>query len=152
MPKRRYTDIERAEAVVELEAAGYPNKKGALQKTSNKLGIPVTTLKDWFTGRNNPPPAEIRCKKTLDMRTSYEDAMLDVFGAMKTTIADASYRDLVTASGIIFDKLQILKDQPTAIVRIAGMVRSGQVKPEEVRSRWPNIADEIIREAGLPLC
>ena len=110
----RWTDEERATAVLMLEAAGYPERKGALTHVADNLHIPATTLRRWHLGINNPPPAETVKKKRVDLRNALRDEIQAAFQEMGSARADASYRDLGTVLGILFDKLQLLNGDSTA--------------------------------------
>jgi hypothetical protein len=62
---------------------------------------------------------------------------------------DADYRELATAFGIFFDKHQILQGEPTGIIKVVQMIQEGRVKPDQVRAKWPNLADELFVRAGV---
>lgn len=120
MPKRpRYTDEQRAEAVVLLRASGYPDRKGALQALSDKLGIPGTTIRRWYEAVSNPPPDEIVAEKKRDIADMLEDEVYAVLGVLPEKRLDADYRALVTAIGIMVDKMRLLRGLPTEIIEIA---------------------------------
>lgn len=110
----RWTDDERASAILMLQAAGYPGRNGALTQVANNLGIPATTLRRWYLGLNNPPPAESVKKKRLDLRQALKDEIQAALTEMGSARIDASYRDLGTVLGILFDKLQLLNGDSTA--------------------------------------
>lgn len=110
----RWTDEERASAVLMLEAAGYPQTKGALTRVADNLKIPATTLRRWHLGLSNPPPAETVKKKRIDLRKAIRDEIDAALNEMGMARQDASYRDLVTGVGILFDKLQLLNGDSTA--------------------------------------
>lgn len=110
----RWTDNERSDAVLMLEAAGYPKRKGALTEVADRLKIPATTLRRWHLGLSNPPPAETVKKKRFELRSALRQEIEAIFGEMGHARADASYRDLGTVAGILFDKLQLLNGDSTA--------------------------------------
>ncbi len=110
----RWTDEERATATLMLEAAGYPERKGALTQVADNLKIPATTLRRWHLGLSNPPPAETVKKKRIDLRKAIRDEIDAALNEMGMARQDASYRDLVTGVGILFDKLQLLNGDSTA--------------------------------------
>jgi hypothetical protein len=114
--RRRYDDKFRASAVVMLEAAGYPDQKGALTRTANHLGVPLNTIKGWYTANRNPPPAELRTEKKGDLVTLFDSELEAIFGDMPNARPDASYRDLGVVAGILVDKRQLLTGEPTEIV------------------------------------
>lgn len=119
MAKRaRYDDKFRASAVLMLEAAGYPDKKGSLSHVSSQIGVPISTLNGWFTGAHNPPPSDIRDEKRIDLLEAIQAELSAIFPAMAERREDASYRELVTAAGILIDKRQLLTGKPTGAVAI----------------------------------
>ena len=73
-----------------LEAAGYPERKGALTQVADNLKIPATTLRRWHLGLSNPPPAETVKRKRLTSAKPLGDeidAALNEMGWQR----DASY-------------------------------------------------------------
>jgi hypothetical protein len=114
MAKRnRYDDKFRASAVVMLEAAGYPNEKGALTRISEHLHVPKTTISRWFTEKNNPAPPELVTEKRGELTDWIKSEVAAIFDRMPVVRDEASYRDLATAAGIFTDKLQLLSGKPT---------------------------------------
>lgn len=111
--RKRYDDKFRASAVVMLEAAGYPDKDGALSSTANHLDVPLSTLRGWFTAEHNPPPAELRNEKRGELSDLLRREIDSALGAMDNARPDASYRDLGTVAGILIDKLQLITGKPT---------------------------------------
>ena len=105
---KRYDDKFRASAVVMLQAAGYPETKGALQRVADTLHIQPRVLRRWFNGEINPPPDDIVSEKAADLKTLLEAELSLVFTTMSSARSDASYRDLAVAVGIMIDKLQLL--------------------------------------------
>ena len=116
-PKRRYDDKFRASAVLMLEAAGYPKQVGALEAVARRLQMPRTTLKGWYDGSHNPPPANVRHEKELDLVQAIKDELQDILPELAKSRGDASYKDLVTAFAILVDKLQLLAGEPTENVQ-----------------------------------
>lgn len=113
MARRSYDDKFRASAVVMLEAAGYPGKKGALERTAKHLGVPAMTLSRWAKGSNNPPPNEIVTEKKGELIDWINGELEAVFGVLPSKRTEASYRDLMTGVGILIDKRQLLTGKPT---------------------------------------
>ena len=114
MAKRnRYTDEYRTNAVLMLEAAGYPNKKGALMQVSKLLKTPYQTLSRWFREIQNPPPPEMVHEKRFDLVEAIKSEIQAAIGEMGQARQDADYRTLATAFGIFVDKLQLLTGEPT---------------------------------------
>lgn len=114
MAKRpKYDDKFRANAVVLLEAAGYPDKPGALNMTAKRLGVHDRTLSRWARQENNPPPSELVTEKKGELADLLRAEIRNALGAMDEARPDASYRDLATSIGIMTDKLQLLTGEPT---------------------------------------
>lgn len=117
MTKRRYDDKFRASAVLMLEAAGYPKQPGALEATAKRLQMPRSTLRQWYEGTRNPPPAEMKQEKELDLVKALRDEINYILPELAKARGDAPYKDLVTALAILIDKLQLLAGQPTETVQ-----------------------------------
>ena len=111
--RQHYDDEFRASAVLMLEAAGYPGQKGALSQVANRLSVPESTLRGWFSGAHNPPPAKVRAEKRIDLREAIREELAGIFPAMAERRQEATYRELATAAGILIDKDQLLSGQPT---------------------------------------
>lgn len=116
--QRRYDDEFRASAVLMLEAAGYPEKDGALSYVAGYLGVPYQTLSRWARAVQNPPPTALVHKKRIDLLEAIQEELAAIFPAMKDRREDASYRELVTAAGILIDKQQLLSGKVTGAVAI----------------------------------
>ncbi len=121
MKRKSYDDKFRASAVVMLDAAGYPTRRGALEYVAKHLHVPARTLSRWFNGEQNPPPDQIVSKKASDLKTLINEELDSIFAAMATVRPEASYRDLGTVAGILFDKKQLLEGKPTEIVEDASL-------------------------------
>ena len=111
--RKRYDDKFRASAVVMLQAAGYPDKKGALAKTAQHLKVPNTTLRGWYTEAHNPAPSELRTEKEADLTELLRAELQAAFAEASKARPDATWRDLMTGVGIMVDKLQLLENKPT---------------------------------------
>ena len=113
MARRTYTDKFRANAVVMLQAQGYPEKKGALTKVARHLGIAHPTLSRWYRAIQNPAPSNLVQEKIGDLTALLEDEIYAALGAMADRRDEAEYKELATALGIMFDKRQLLTGGPT---------------------------------------
>ena len=150
--RRRYDDKFRASAVVMLEAAGYPDKEGALTQTANHLGVPLNTLKGWFTANRNPPPAKLRNEKKTELKDLLRNELDHIFNAMPSARPDASYRDLGTVAGILFDKLQLLEGKPTLIIELTQLLKDGTLTPQDILDEFadtPEAAQGLFESIGL---
>ncbi len=104
MAKHSYTDAERAAALAVLQANG-----GNMLRTSKATGIPRTTLITWAgdVERQARMPEVERAR--FDLADVIERELQAIFQAMATKRADATYRELATAAGILTDKLHLLR-------------------------------------------
>jgi transposase-like protein len=119
--RRRYTDEERATAILFLESEGYPEQIGALTRVARRLQIPHQTLSKWARGVQNPPPPQMAQEKRRDLIDLLRDEAYAIVGEMGTTREDADYRTLGTVLGIVIDKLQLLEGKPTDRSEILGL-------------------------------
>ena len=148
---KRYSDDFRAGAVLMLEAAGYPGTKGALTAVAKKLKTPPRTISRWFNKENNPPPDRLVREKRGELVERLEDMAHMLLDAMGVDIGENGVDAVraATAMGITIDKWLLLKGEPTGIVKVIQMIQEGKVKPEVVREKWPNIADDLFARAGV---
>jgi len=145
-----YDDKFRSSAVIMLEAAGYPNQKGALERTAKAVGIHARTLSRWFNGEQNPPPDRMVNKKRLELTDLLRNELGSIFKAMPNARPDASYRDLGTVAAIFIDKLQLLEGKPTWRGEVIDLLKSGKVTPEQVENELgSDIAQELFESIGL---
>jgi transposase-like protein len=129
--RRRYTDEERATAVLFLESEGYfQDKPGALTRVSERLGIPHQTLSRWAREKQNPAPPELVQEKRKALIELLRDEAYAILGDMDTTRVDADYRTLGTVLGIVVDKLQLLDGKPT------------ERNEQTVKVTWANAAND----------
>jgi len=138
MPKKRkrYDDKFRANAVLLLEGAGYPDTKGALTRVANNVGVPAMTISRWFKRANNPPPNELVNEKRPGLIDLIREEIYGVLATLPKERSEADYRTLVTGLGILVDKLQLLEgkaterielmDEHERIDRIAGLLEAAR--------------------------
>ena len=110
MSKRRYTDEEKATALVFLADIG-----GNLPKTSRDTGVPRKTIHEWHDGRRgtNAAVETMRWEKKVDLAARYEEFQHKALPVPEGKIEQASLKDLMTACGIAADKMAKLRgDQP----------------------------------------
>lgn len=148
--KRRYDDEFRTNAVLMLEADGYPDRKGALEHVSKHLGVPRSTLQGWFNGTRNPVPPDMRHEKKLNLLAELTDLLGLTIIAAKNTVDEAHFREQVTGIGILVDKIQLLTGQPTWRGEIIDLLKSGTVTPDMVKDELGDeLATELFIAAGV---
>lgn len=157
--RKSYDDKFRASAVVMLEAAGYPDKKGALTRVANNLKVPARTLSRWFNGENNPPPDNIVSEKTFELEAFLETEVVAIFKRMPSERDEATYRELGTVAGILIDKLQLVSGKATARMEhqdwrseaIAGIKAGEFTYAALVEVFDDSLAADLFREAGVSI-
>lgn len=113
---RQYTDAEKAEALVALEANG-----GNVKGTARALGIPEPTLRLWSLNQHvNKDVVEIQDEKRIDFTHLLEAEILAALGAMHGKRDDASYADMARTIGIFTDKLELLRGNATSRMEVNG--------------------------------
>lgn len=122
MAKRKhYDDKFRASAVVMLEAAGYPDQKGALTYVAKELRVDAMTLSRWFKRVQNPPPNEVVTEKRRDIVATLRTIAFKLADAIPDKIDDANLQQAGTVLGIVLDKLQLLEGKATERYEISGL-------------------------------
>lgn len=114
----RYTDEFRASAVLMAEAAGYPDKPGALSRVARHLSIPRQTLQRWARGTQNPPPHELVTVKKKGLVELLDAVAFGAVSEVQRRIENnevdlVSIPQLMTAAGIAIDKHQLLTGNAT---------------------------------------
>lgn len=150
--RRRYDDKFRAGAVVTLEAAGYPDKEGALTMVANHLNVPYTTLRGWYHNEHNPPPSQLRQEKREELTAELKNLAYELVAAMRLNIHDANLVQQATTFGIVVDKWQLLDGKPTWRGEVVELIKEGKITPQEVMDEFsdtPELAQELFESAGL---
>lgn len=142
--RKRYDDKFRASAVVMLEAAGYPDRKGALSHVSKHLGVPIPTLTRWVTGAQNPAPNDLVTKNRIDLADLLDTEIAAAFEAAKGVRGEATYRDLMTGIGILVDKRQLLRGEPTQTTNQRILVE--YVDDTDIVAEAATVADRSYRD------
>lgn len=109
-----YSDDIRATVVAMLNAEGYPRVKGSLTKVSSQFGIPPQTIGRWFRGENNPPISKDVHKKEFDLAAALRAELEAIIPLLDTKRKEATYQQLVTATGILTDKTLLLEGKMTS--------------------------------------
>lgn len=118
--RKTYTDDFRANTVLMLEAAGYPDQKGALTAVAKKVKAPPRTISRWFNKEQNPPPDRLVKEKRGELVERLDDMAHMLLDAMGIDIQENGVDAVraATALGIVFDKLQLLSGKPTDITEV----------------------------------
>ena len=144
----RYTDEFRAQAIVMLEAAGWPERKGALVRVARTLGIKYQTLSRWARGKYNPPPNKTVHIKMFDMVQALRDEIQAILEEMPNARPDADFKELGTVLGIVVDKLQLLEGKATErIEMMSDDERAARISAilDAARERRANATGEFVQ-------
>lgn len=145
----RYTDKFRASAIVMLEAAGYPQRIGALTEVSRKLNVPLPTLTRWYTRQQSPPPNELVISTRVNMADELEAIVWKMMHHVKRddVIDEMGGRETSQSIGVLIDKMRLLRGLPTEIVAvIPDVVQALQSMGQDPVSVFQRIIDRAAQE------
>ncbi len=104
---RQYSHSERASALALYDTVG------SLEKASEALGIPLSTLAGW--ARDDANISQARTQKALELGQKFENAANLFLDLAVKKANKANFNHLITGAGIAFDKMQISRGLPTSI-------------------------------------
>lgn len=142
----RFTDEFRAKAVAAAIAAGYPSKKGALSRVAGELGISHQVLRLWVVGTQNPPPQELLQEKKVELRDLIQAELNTIMQTFPNKRGDASYRELGTVFGVLFDKLQLIDELPTVVIGLSAKLKKIAALAEALNMPMELLTDNLITE------
>ena len=141
-----YTDEEKARALAMLKG-----EKGNISRVSKTVGVSPKTLRAWRdevgtsqVGNELPthsppkkepePPAlpELVEQASADLATRFEDEISAILSTLPSKRDGATYKDLATSIGILTDKIQLLRGQPTQRQEVLSVERK-QPGPDALR-------------------
>ena len=136
-PRRRYSDQERAEAMLVLTANG-----GNLSATALDTGIPYHTLRHWAAGDRHPEAIQMAKEKMQPLADRLDEIASLLAEGMDDPekIRKAPLNQIAVALGILIDKVQILRG-PSA--GAAGGVLAEILNPNTPMERLVVIADRM---------
>jgi transposase-like protein len=140
--KRRYSDEGRAAALAALAA-----NAGNVARTAKQLGIPARTLESWAKGERHPEAAQMCDEKKGPMADALQQAARKIVDSLAGKIERASLKDAAIAFGVLIDKMRLLRDQPTDIVKSdADLTLTGRIAAYEAA-----YAGAAAREGAVPV-
>jgi|ERR1044072_2779859 hypothetical protein len=112
---KKYSADEKATALAALRANG-----GNVQKTSDVIGIPRKTLENWAKGggmKMTPIPEGLIEEKSSLLAGELDKVAALLVGELSNPdkVAKASLVAVATSLGIVVDKRNLLRHQPTSI-------------------------------------
>lgn len=115
MGKRSYSEAEKVAALLTLETNG-----GNVARTSRETHIPRKTIEGWRDGKGvNGDVADLRRENRVPLLERLTNELYEVLSLMPDKRAEAAYKDLVRAAGILVDKVQLLDGGATERVENA---------------------------------
>ncbi len=106
----RYSDAIREQAAIEYAVCG------SLRQVSKILDIKESTLSDWKQkGRMDETIVRVRDEKTNELRAKYIDVCELAIDHTKKTLPEATPAQSAVISGVFFDKVRLIDNQPTTI-------------------------------------
>lgn len=121
MARRHYSDETRAAALAVLKANG-----GNVARTARETDVPEATLREWRQAPDRAAPTEVRAQKEADLADLYEAEIRAVFEAAGMKRGDASWSALMVGLGILTEKHQLVRGEPTE-----RHAHTNEVSPEE---------------------
>lgn len=134
-PTRRYSDVERAEALAVLMANG-----GNLRQTSRQLKIPLTTLKQWAKDQTSPVPRAELVAAVESLDTRLERYILEGLSLHPSQFQGLNFRDYTDGISKLIEKLAALRGLAGTTLGMYGATTSlnvsvaadGTVQPGEL--------------------
>jgi transposase-like protein len=127
VPKRRYSDEEKAAALATLDANG-----GNIAETQRQIGIPYRTLANWAAEERNgtmhEDVANLGNIKKIDLAQRLEEIARELADAMPDKIERANLQQVATSMAIAIDKMQLLRGAPTSITDISIEQRAERIE------------------------
>lgn len=108
--RRRYSDEERADALVTLDACG-----GNLTKAAKMAGVPVMTLAHWRDGAVSDGVTELRSVKREALADRLDSLAHQLLDALPDKIGEASLKDTAVSLGVAVDKALVLRGEANSI-------------------------------------
>lgn len=148
MSRRKYSDVEKAEAIAAVKSNG-----GNIFRTSQELKIPWATLADWV--KNNRGTNDHLPERVLELREQKEQELSELCESVarkylkqagdEYVVAAVPGNLAMTAAGIAIDKAQLLRGQPTEITAVAD--RTTFLRAELRRLRTTYVDDDAYASA-----
>lgn len=151
---RIYTDVQKAGAVLMVEAAGYPATPGAIERVARELKLPESTLKGWvkkgikYGNADTAEEVEVLMVETrLELTDLLDKSLRGAISSLPDKLEGATYKETVIAIGIFVDKLQLLKGEPTSNNRLSGDPNSPiQIKAIDYRNAIASLAPRAVSD------
>lgn len=112
MPKRSYSDDDRAMALAMLAANG-----NNLKRLARDAGVPESTLRCWRDGERHLEARADAQRMFAPLADAFENLARRLLAAVTDEkLAEANVVDLMKCAGISVDRMLLLNGSPTVIV------------------------------------
>lgn len=148
MPYQKYTDEQQGMFIVQMEVLGYPDNEYAPREVAKQKGAPSSrTLRRWWKIRHDPAVAKVVQHQKKDLVSALKELLhLHIDAASEAVQGSEDLRALDTGIGILVDKLQLLDNKPTAILKLQKAIDDGRLNSEQVKERYPSLAEELFSD------
>lgn len=138
---RQWTDTEKVEALLQLDLNG-----GNVYRTAKEFeGLPYDTLLAWSKGKGlNDDIRRAHACKQIDLHDTLEDLARLIVGMLPEKLETATGKDAGIVLGIVVDKMQILRGQPSSVTATKQLPRT----PAETVQALRQLLDEAPESAG----
>ncbi len=170
--RRTYSDADVAGAVLLLEAAGYPDRRGALLEVSKATNINDETLRTWYTKERRTVDPHIQERKRAEIVDALGELQEKLIRKLSEKLEDnsASLRDIAIAFGIVSDKRALLLGNATQnvqqrlVIERKGLTIDGRTAPLQIGTDtesseggdggetmergglWPKVGEDVARD------
>lgn len=116
----KYSDKFKADSVVMLTTAGYPDNPYKLEEVARYLKVPSRSLRRWYYKQNGAPPDELVREEKAELADMFESvARKMLLHAGDEDVIDQMYgKDAVIAAATATDKMRLLRGLPTEIIEV----------------------------------
>lgn len=141
LPRRTYTDDERAAAI-----AAVPTFGGSINATACALGIPERTLNQWVNGDRCAHLLPLSDRKRLELAEKFEHLAELALDVSITKIGDLDAKSAAITAAVATDKLLLLRGEATAITEHRS--EGEEQKREAIRQRYTRA--RVLKSEPLP--
>lgn len=162
-PKRKYSTEFKANSLILLDGAGYPQNVYALEEVAAHIGVSGRSLRRWWNELRPTPAADnvavnqaavaeiVRLNPidTDEIKSKLGDILIGLLAEVQKRInendlGDAPLTQLMTGIAIAVDKVQLLSGKPTQITKTIEE-ELADVPPDE-QPEIISYAEQLLRE------
>ena len=135
----KYSDDQRTEAATQYEVTG------SFKKTSKITGIPKSTLQDWArTEWFKELTVMVRSEKNSRHRARFSKIVDMAQAQTIKELPNATAQQASIISGVAFDKIRLIDNQPTSIRGDSATVQALVAEFDKLSQDHKNIRDSVV--------